>query len=605
MEEPDWNDLFLKWVQEIIDYIASKPNSLTNAYQTWTKAYRSLKSTDKKFNHPQKLVELKFFGPGICKKLTKKYDEYCKENGIVVPEESPSPVAKRGSKRAYVETGDGTVEEAPKKRKATKRAFVPKYRSGGYAILLTLYHHDSIHKGQGMDKASIVKLSEPLCDTSLKANPSVKSFYSAWNSVNTLIKNDLVYVSNSKNGLYYITEEGKSLAEKLLQAGKEAESQASTAVSTTKSKQSTRSESFISILSDDSDQGDTQVDCNNDIIASSPITSLKVSAKEVEFSPNTIVRNRIASMAPQQLPVSTSITNNSGIYRTEIWESGMYEVGIIIDNREIRNQSDRDFFQTELENQNVFIKVQPLSVGDALWIAHNKKTHQIAVLDHVCERKRLDDLIASIKDGRFTEQKGRLKRSGLQHIIYLVEEPAGLERGFYAQHTQTAMCQAVTHDMFYLKKTSSVEETVKYFARVTKLLGKLYKEKDLNVVWPTLTTTKAYIEDVQNTRSKLPSDTCLGIDYDTFQTALSKSNMLTIRDIYIRMLMTVRGITLDKAVTIQKEWPTPKALLDAYSSILTTEGKKLMISDKLGSGITRKKITPILSQKLYEVWGKM
>ena len=38
------------------------------------------------------------------------------------------------------------------------------------------------------------------------------------------------------------------------------------------------------------------------------------------------------------------------------------------------------------------------------------------------ERKRLDDLRSSMIDGRYGEQKQRIKNSGISHKIYLVEE---------------------------------------------------------------------------------------------------------------------------------------------------------------------------------------
>ena len=43
-------------------------------------------------------------------------------------------------------------------------------------------------------------------------------------------------------------------------------------------------------------------------------------------------------------------------------------------------------------------------------------------MDFIVERKRMDDLASSICDGRFREQKHRLKQSGLGHVIYLIEE---------------------------------------------------------------------------------------------------------------------------------------------------------------------------------------
>jgi len=47
------------------------------------------------------------------------------------------------------------------------------------------------------------------------------------------------------------------------------------------------------------------------------------------------------------------------------------------------------------------------------------------VLDFIVERKTADDLAASIVDGRYEEQKFRLKNCGINNVIYLIEGKAG------------------------------------------------------------------------------------------------------------------------------------------------------------------------------------
>ena len=47
------------------------------------------------------------------------------------------------------------------------------------------------------------------------------------------------------------------------------------------------------------------------------------------------------------------------------------------------------------------------------------------VLDFITERKTADDLAASIMDGRYEEQKYRLKNCGINNVVYLVEGSPG------------------------------------------------------------------------------------------------------------------------------------------------------------------------------------
>ena len=77
----------------------------------------------------------------------------------------------------------------------------------------------------------------------------------------------------------------------------------------------------------------------------------------------------------------------------------------------------------ELNRSGVAYMTRRLAVGDFAWVAReNTAPHREVVLDFIVERKRMDDLASSIVDGRFREQKYRLKQSGLGHIIYLIEE---------------------------------------------------------------------------------------------------------------------------------------------------------------------------------------
>lgn len=58
----------------------------------------------------------------------------------------------------------------------------------------------------------------------------------------------------------------------------------------------------------------------------------------------------------------------------------------------------------ELEAEGVTLEVRSLKVGDFAWLSRNSAGQEL-LLPYIIERKRLDDLASSIKDGRFHEQK--------------------------------------------------------------------------------------------------------------------------------------------------------------------------------------------------------
>jgi crossover junction endonuclease MUS81 len=91
-----------------------------------------------------------------------------------------------------------------------------------------------------------------------------------------------------------------------------------------------------------------------------------------------------------------------------IFPAGSYEVVMVLDTREIESKSSRDNFSEAIRSKGINVETRALRLGDVLWIARKRDglggEEDECVLDYVVERKRLDDLCHSIKDGRYTEQ---------------------------------------------------------------------------------------------------------------------------------------------------------------------------------------------------------
>lgn len=94
---------------------------------------------------------------------------------------------------------------------------------------------------------------------------------------------------------------------------------------------------------------------------------------------------------------------------------GTYDIILVMDTREIKNRRDEDAICKGLSDWGVRVDVRALRLGDITWIARLKDGVQPelagdereCVLDYVAERKRLDDLCSSIRDGRYDDQKVR------------------------------------------------------------------------------------------------------------------------------------------------------------------------------------------------------
>ena len=94
-----------------------------------------------------------------------------------------------------------------------------------------------------------------------------------------------------------------------------------------------------------------------------------------------------------------------------VFPPGSYDVTLILDTREVKSTKsteDRKYIQEQLTRRGVPVEKRALELGDVCWVAKRRGMSgdtTEAVLDFIMERKRLDDLVGSIKDSRFHEQK--------------------------------------------------------------------------------------------------------------------------------------------------------------------------------------------------------
>ena len=69
--------------------------------------------------------------------------------------------------------------------------------------------------------------------------------------------------------------------------------------------------------------------------------------------------------------------------------------------------------------------------------------------------------------------------------------------------------------------------------------------------------------------------------------------------------MTIRSLTGDKAIEIQKVWPTPRALVTAFSKCKDQKEREGMVEKALDERgvLGRGKVGKQLSRMIAEVWG--
>lgn len=562
-----------------------------------------MKACKIQFQHASEAEQLSGIGPKLCKRLEDNHREHCESHGL-----PPPTKVRRKTKNASTALEDGQeqaaeddADEPPKKKRKTKE-YVPKLGTGAYALVKALSTLDEDGK-KALSKQDLISLAQPMCDSSFTVASDTTKFYTAWNSMKDLEARELVCTRGHPTKRYYLSDEGWDLAKRM--QSKEG-GQIDTAITKATKKQNNTK-----------DLRNAPALKQSNTIENDHVFELEPSPEPelCETPGRKLIPIKDSGLSGRK-STSIDIVNSRPI----ILKPGTFEVKLVLDNREIRSTNDRDYLPNELRKHNVIADLRSLPLGDALWVAKIKAPYDSGfkhqnpgddeegsteiVLEHVLERKRLDDLVYSIKDGRFHEQKFRLKKSGIRHVTYLIEEfsMSSEKMDLYGESIDSAIASMQVVNDIFVKKTSKLDESIRYLARMTKSLKHLYEQRELHVLPSASLDASAHHNVVAKLREQSPSNAYC-ITFSAFAALCDKSDSLTLGDVYLKMLMCIKGVTGEKAIEIQKIWPTPNALLEAYSNANDKASRETMISNRLGQKIARKQVTKILSTQIAGVWA--
>ncbi|KAG5980528.1 Crossover junction endonuclease mus81 [Claviceps digitariae] len=583
-EEQCANPQLLAWVKEWLDN-ARERNS--KGFTTYRNAYQSLKACPIVFQHPAELQQLKGFGAKLCERLTDKLKAHCLQNGLDMPEH---PQVRKAAERAQREEAEAAQDgPATKKRKPKQpKPYIPSFRSGAYALLVGLASLPD-DASASMTKPELIELSQPHCDSSFTAPNDPTKFYTAWNSMKTLIQKELVYERGRPLRRYALTDEGWEVARRIKETRQ-----------------------FAADVQGDSAPTSEPVRPQAHEATVRPLAGRPP-------SPDVVIIDESASPKDIDCHTTNEVTTDDSLPNFDpiTLPPGSFTVRLVLDVREVRAKTDRDYMQEELAKQNTAPIMRSLEVGDAQWIAkcHDPSLLQRMgaegdeiVLDWIVERKRLDDLIGSIKDGRFHEQKFRLKRSGVRNVIYIIEDmsidPQTWQR--YEEAVSSAIASTQVVNGYFVKRTTKMDETIKYLSRLTAMLKKKYEKQILHVIPSKIITAQNYLPLLEHLRHTRPSQAYY-VTYTVFSSLSSKSELMTLRDVFLKMLMTTRGVTGERALEIQKRWRTPHHFVKAFEACGPGEQgrkrKQELVFTQLSHLVGRKKMSKALSHKLAEIWG--
>ncbi|XP_008952332.1 crossover junction endonuclease MUS81 isoform X3 [Pan paniscus] len=504
------NPLFVRWLTEWRDEATRSRRRTRFVFQ---KALRSLRRYPLPLRSGKEAKILQHFGDGLCRMLDERLQRHRTSGGdhasdSLSGENSPAPQGRPA------EVQDSSMPVPAQPKAGGSGSYWPARHSGARVILLVLYREHLNPNGHHF------LTKEELLQRCAQKSPRVAPGSARpWPALRSLLHRNLV-LRTHQPARYSLTPEGLELAQKL------AESEG------------------LSLLN----------------VGIGP----KEPPGEETAVPGAASAELASEAGVQQQPLEL--------------RPGEYRVLLCVDIGETRGGGHRPELLRELQRLHVTHTVRKLHVGDFVWVAQETNPRDPAanpgelVLDHIVERKRLDDLCSSIIDGRFREQKFRLKRCGLERRVYLVEEHGSVHNLSLPEST---LLQAVTNtqviDGFFVKRTADIKESAAYLALLTRGLQRLYQL-------------------LRHGLAQTPTDP-----------ALPRTQAQSVREVFARQLMQVRGVSGEKAAALVDQYSTPASLLAAYDACATPKEQETLLST-IKCGRLQRNLGPALSRTLSQLY---
>eukprot|EP01132_Coremiostelium_polycephalum_P005105 gene5105-6355_t len=427
------------------------------------------------------------------------------------------------------EEEEDNVDDNDNNTSRSKKEYEPKFRSGAFGILVGLYIYSHSKNENNPTKDQIIHYASDYSDSSYT---STKGQHSAWSSIKTLVGKDLV-LKHSQT--YSLTQKGHNLATKLYKM------------------RNGKSESDIGdsndidmVFGDEEEEVEEEEEEKDEEI-------LKLQKEHYQLlndwsdSDEETTRYMVEhSVIPQKKIVELLYSN------TRI---NIDRIILLVDNREIKNEHMSKLMDQLKLQKGLEYELRMLPLGDFVWVAkvsdiENPSFQYELLLDYIVERKKLIDLANSIKDGRYKSQKFRLKRCGVDNVIYLIEgdnSESIISQDDYLKYS----VQLQVQDKFTVKTTDDEIDTVKYLTQLTNF----FKEEPFSYL-----------------------SSCL---YEDFSCQL-QNLQVPLRDIFASQLLTIGQVNQSKAHIILNLYETPSKLYKAFQQEPSVERNSMLASLKYG-----------------------
>ncbi|XP_017754779.1 PREDICTED: crossover junction endonuclease MUS81 [Eufriesea mexicana] len=586
------NPLFEFWLEEWKKEAASRNSDLQHHF---SKALVSLKKYPLPLKSGKDCIILQHFGTKLCSMLDKKLEKYKAQNEFLRNENNLCEycscneyIRKRKNKSPQTVINAGSVH-GKTQLIAFDNTELLSWDVENYAALLILYKNkkDTCDSGYVTEVDLLTEIKK-LCGHASKT------------SISDLFDSGLIAMIGAPIR-YDLTEQGINILEKIC------------GVTTTNVKSINCSEILNKIqislkTSSKSQTSELMKNFNNENINKSAECITTESCKE-QFNENIIRQKslegntdleKVQGKAKEVKNVKhvNNLDNKkkeiSNLQKTIYLEANKFDIILLVDTQETcggRTKPQHDATIKELTQLDVLFEIRHLKVGDFAWIARCRNKNNELILPYIVERKRIDDLSASITDGRFHEQKFRLKHSGITNLMYIIEECAKAQR-LTIPHSSLmqASINTLIQDGFSIKYTKSHKDSMFYLSSLTRILIKTFKGKNL------IGCKKEVIE-----QTDILSNTCNLMEFEEFNKAASKQKVFKVSEMFVRQLIQLKGMSVDKALAIVEHYPTPQLLIEAFQAS-DCNGELLLANIEFGD--RKRSIGSIISKTIYQLYTK-
>ncbi len=221
---------------------------------------------------------------------------------------------------------------------------------------------------------------------------------------------------------------------------------------------------------------------------------------------------------------------------------------------------EHGFIELMKDTKDILYEVVPLEVGDfQIW-----KEDQLYM---TLERKTEADLQASIKDGRWREQKERLEllRTNGSKVLFLIEKIEPSKRMYLDfKIIDGALINTICRDGYPILYTDSLKHTLEYVCILYKKIEKGEFEKQMG-------------SSIQTTSSSL-------------------KKKMTNSSFFLTCLSSIPRVSVDIAGKIQEQYKDLYSLLQAYKE----KGVDLLGDLEIGKGEKKRRLGKKLSSDIYK-----